>query len=139
MKSKYTPLVKLKKKELDRVERDLISANNNIKHATKLCEEAYLLLQSLTLPSSGSIGEFTQAQILFQAQHQEIETCNLNLVKAQHYQLMIQQQFKEAMIEYEKFKYLEMQEQQAHSVKIKKEEAKILDEIGVMTHKREPL
>ncbi|MDD2828034.1 MAG: flagellar FliJ family protein [Sulfuricurvum sp.] len=139
MKSKYTPLVKLKKKELDRVERDLIAANNRIKLATKLCEEAYMLLQSLSLPTSGSISEFTQAQMLFQAQHQEIENCNLNLAKAQHYQLLIQQQFKEAMIEYEKFKYLEMQELQAHSAKIKKEEAKMLDEIGVMTHKREPL
>jgi hypothetical protein len=139
MKSKYTPLVKLKKKELDRIERDLIGANNSVKLATTLREEAYALLQSLSLPSSGSISQFTQAQMLFQAQHQEIENCNLNLAKAQHYQLLIQQQFKAAMIEYEKFKYLEMQEQQAYSVKIKKEEAKMLDEIGVMTHKREPL
>ena len=33
MKSKYTPLVKLKKKELDRIERDLIRANNRIRLA----------------------------------------------------------------------------------------------------------
>ncbi len=54
-------------------------------------------------------------------------------------QLQMQRQFKDVMIEYEKFKYLELQEIQAHSAKIKKEEAKMLDEIGVMTYKRELL
>jgi hypothetical protein len=43
------------------------------------------------------------------------------------------------MIEYEKFNYLQVQELEIHKTKIKKEEAKMLDEIGVMTYKSELL
>ncbi len=139
MKSKYTPLVKLKKRDLDHAERDLVSANSTLTLASIALDNAYLLLQSLGLPTSGTVSEFTQSQILIQAQHYEIEQCAHNLVTAQQNLSQMQQRFKNAMIEYEKFKYLELQETQAHSVKIKKEEAKMLDEIGVMTYKRELL
>ncbi len=139
MKSKYTPLVKLKKRDLDHAERDLVSANSTLTLASIALDNAYLLLQSLGLPTSGTVSEFTQSQILIQAQHYEIEQCALNLAKAQQNLSQMQQRFKNAMIEYEKFKYLELQETQAHSVKIKKEEAKMLDEIGVMIYKSEPL
>jgi flagellar export protein FliJ len=139
VKSKYTPLVKLKKRDLDHAERDLISANSTLTLASIALDNAYLLLQSLGLPTSGTVSEFTQSQILIQAQHYEIEQCALNLAKAQQNLSQMQQRFKNAMIEYEKFKYLELQETQAYSVKIKKEEAKMLDEIGVMTYKRELL
>lgn len=139
MKSKYTPLVKLKKRDLDHAERDLVSANSTLVLASMALDNAYILLQSLGLPTSGTVSEFTQSQILIQAQHYEIEQCAHNLAKAQQNLSQMQQRFKAAMIEYEKFKYLELQETQAHSVKIKKEEAKMLDEIGVMTYKSEPL
>lgn len=139
MKSKYTPLVKLKKRDLDHAERDLVSANSTLALASMALDNAYILLQSLGLPTSGTVSEFTQSQMLIQAQHYEIEQCAHNLVKAQQNLSQMQQRFKNAMIEYEKFKYLELQETQAYSVKIKKEEAKMLDEIGVMTYKRELL
>jgi flagellar export protein FliJ len=139
VKSKYTPLVKLKKRDLDHAERDLVSANSTLVLASMALDNAYILLQSLGLPTSGTVSEFTQSQILIQAQHYEIEQCAHNLAKAQQNLSQMQQRFKAAMIEYEKFKYLELQETQAHSVKIKKEEAKMLDEIGVMTYKSEPL
>jgi flagellar export protein FliJ len=137
MKSKYTPLVKLKKRELDRAEGDLISANNALTRANNALDSAYLLLSSLSLPSSGTVHEFTQSQIMIQAQHYEIEQCADMLAKAKEQQDRMQRQFKLSMIEYEKFKYLEYQETQAHIAKTKKEEAKMLDEIGVITYKRE--
>jgi len=139
VKSKYTPLVKLKKKELDRTEQDLIGANSALTMASRAHEDSYTLLQSLCLPSSGTVSEFSQSQTIIQAQHYEIEQCAHNVVKAQQNQTQMQEQFKSRMMEYEKFKYLELQETQAHNAKIKKEEAKMLDEIGVMTYKREPL
>jgi len=139
MKSKYTPLVKLKKKELDHAEQNLIRANNALTLASRAHEDSYMLLQSLSLPNSGTVSEFTQSQAFIQAQHYEIEQCANNVVKAQQNQTKTQEHFKAAMMEYEKFKYLQLQETQAHTAKIKKEEAKMLDEIGVMTYKREPL
>ena len=107
--------------------------------ASSAHEDSYTLLQSLRLPSSGTVSQFTQSQTIIQAQHYEIEQCAHNVVKAQQNQTQMQEQFKVTMMEYEKFKYLQLQETQAHTTKIKKEEAKMLDEIGVMTYKREPL
>ncbi|MGZ8545819.1 MAG: flagellar export protein FliJ [Sulfuricurvum sp.] len=139
MKSKYTPLMKLKKKELDRVEHDLIRANNAFSAASIALDEAYTLLSTLSLPANGSIIELLQAQVLIQTQHAEIQNSVDKLALAKAQQLQMQRQFKASMIEYEKFNYLEVQEEQAYTAKMKKEEAKMLDEIGVMTYKREPL
>lgn len=139
MKSKYTPLVKLKKKELDRIESTLVRANNAFSTAADAVDDAYNLLSTLTLPVNGTVSELLQSQAMIQAQHAEIQRCLDAKAQAKAQQLQIQRQFKASMIEYEKFKYLEMQEIQAHTAKTKKEEAKMLDEIGVMTHKREPL
>jgi len=139
VKSKYTPLVKLKKRELDRAESDLILANSTLTHASDALDSAYTLLSTLSLPTNGSVGELIQSQAMIQSQHYEIEQCANNLLKAQQKQLQMQHQFKSAMMEYEKFNYLEAQEAHAHLARMKKEEAKMLDEIGVMTYKREPL
>lgn len=139
MKSKYTPLVKLKKKELDRVEHDLIRANNAFSTASIALDDAYTLLSTLSLPANGSIIELLQAQALIQAQHTEIQQCVDGLALAKAQQLQIQRQFKASMVEYEKFNYLEVQEADEHLARMKKEEAKMLDEIGIMTYKREPL
>jgi len=139
VKSKYAPLVKLKKKDLDRAEQNLIAANNALANASGALDRAYKTLSTLSLPIKGSVSELTQSQMMIHAQHQTIEQCREWLTFAEDQQLQMQQAFKAAMIDYEKFKYLELQEAQAYMVKIKKEEAKMLDEIGVMTYKRESI
>ena len=139
MKSKYAPLVKLKKKGLDQAERNLIGANNALSAASVALSDAYALLSTFDLPTSGSVGVLIQAQSIIQVQDYEIQRCAGLLENAQHYQLQMQQAFRDARVEYEKFNYLEVQETHAHTAKMKKEEAKMLDEIGVMTYKREIL
>lgn len=139
MKSKYTPLVKLKKKELDKCEQDVIRSNLGFNNATITLEESYIFLSTLSFPSSGSIGELLQMQSMISAQHETIEQNTQALAMAKAHQLQTKRQFKKAMIEYEKFNYLQTQELEAHKAKIKKEEAKMLDEIGVITYKSEPL
>ena len=139
MKSKYATLTKLKKKELDKCEQDVVRANLGFQNATMVLEDAYTLLSTLSLPSSGSMGELLQVQSMIHAQHEMIAQCTQALALAKAHQLQMQRQFKKAMIEYEKFNYLQTQELEAHKAKIKKEEAKMLDEIGVITYKSEPL
>lgn len=85
------------------------------------------------------MGELLQIQSMIHAQHEIIAQCTQTLALAKAHQLQTQRQFKKAMIEYEKFNYLQTQELEAHQTKIKKEEAKMLDEIGVITYKSEPL
>lgn len=138
-KSRYEPLVKLKKKGLDTAERALIGANNELTSATDKLSRSYEELSRMTLPTQGSVGEFTQATAMIHAQHLTIEECKNRVHMAQQKQHQMRERFKAAMMEFEKFKYLEVQEMNAHLKHLKAQEAKMLDEIGTMTYKREIL
>jgi flagellar export protein FliJ len=136
-KSRYEPLVKLKKKALDSAERALIGANNALSSASDKLNQAYEELSKMKLPTHGSVGEFTQVASMIHTQHQTIEQAQQSLQLAQERQRQMRERFKAAMIDFEKFKYLEVQEMNRQLKHIKTQEAKILDEIGTMTYKRE--
>lgn len=136
-KSRYEPLVKLKKKSLDEAERDLITANNDVVSATERLNNAYETLYALSLPSQGSVHELSQANMMIHAQHLMINQCKETLEQARYKQHQKRELFNGAMIEFEKFNYLAVQELNAQSKKLKDQEAKLLDEIGTMTYKRE--
>ncbi len=136
-KSRYEPLVKLKKKSLDSAERALISANNELTFASEKLQLSYEELSHMTLPTQGSVGEFTQATAMIHAQHQTIEMCRNRVQIAKFNQHQMRERFKIAMMDFEKFKYLEIQEMKARLKHLKAQEAKMLDEIGTMTYKKE--
>ena len=136
MKSRYEPLVKLKKKALDKAEQALMSANNEVVLSDTALEKAYSQLSFLTPPQNGSIGELLQAQMIAQAQHREIEACRLRVQRAHYNQNKARETFRFSRIEFEKFNYLELQEIETMVAKVKHEEAKMLDEIGTMTYKK---
>ncbi len=138
-KSRYAPLVKLKKKSLDTAERALIGANNALSSASDKLNRSYEELSQMTFPTKGSVGEFTQATAMIHAQHQSIEEYQQALQRAEQHQVQMRERFKTARIDYEKFKYLEVQEMNAQLKLLKDQEAKMLDEIGTMTYKREAL
>jgi flagellar export protein FliJ len=136
-KSRYEPLVKLKKKGLDEAERALLSANNEAAVATEELAFAYETLASFSLPSHGSIRELAQVNTIIQLQHTVIDHCKERVAEAVRKQQQLREYFERSRIEFEKFKYLEVQEMNARIRKAKEQEAKFLDEIGTMTHKRE--
>ena len=136
MKSRYEPLVKLKKKALDKAEQQLMNANTEVALSDAVLLTAYADLSSLESPLNGPIGELLQAQMILQAQHREIEACRLRLERARINQHTAREAFRFSRIEFEKFNYLELQEVEAMMAKVKQEEAKMLDEIGTMTYKK---
>jgi flagellar export protein FliJ len=138
-RSRYSPLVKLKKKALDTAERALIGANNALSSASDKLNHAYEELSHMALPTQGSIGELTQAAAMIHAQHQSIEEFQYALATAEQKQIQMRERFKAARIDFEKFKYLEVQEMNARLKYRKTEESKMLDEIGTMTYKKEML
>lgn len=136
MKSKYTPLVALKQKALDLAETALIKANQEVETSAIVLENAYKLLSTLVLPSQGSLGELSQIQMMIHIQHREIEESRNRLQNAQNKQLHMRQEYKKAQIEFEKFSYLEVEEINRYRTKLRKEEDKMLDEIGTIMFKR---
>lgn len=136
MKSRYEPLVKLKKQALDKAEQQLMSANAEVTLSDAVLLNAYAELSSLESPLNGSIGELFQAKMILQAQHREIQACRLRAQRARSNQDKAREAFRLSRIEFEKFNYLELQEVEALIAKVKYEEAKMLDEIGTMTYKK---
>lgn len=136
MKSRYEPLVKLKKQALDKAEQALMNANNELTLSNAALDNAYSQLSFLISPQHGSIGELFQAQMIAQAQHREIESCRLRVNQAHMNQDKAREAFRFSRIEFEKFNYLEVQEIEMMVAKVKYEEAKMLDEIGTMTYKK---
>jgi flagellar biosynthesis chaperone FliJ len=137
MKSRYEPLVKLKKQALDKAEQQLLNANTEVTHSDTALRNAYAQLSTFESPLNGPIGELLQAQMILQAQHREIEMCRSRVERAVLDQHTAREAFRLSRIEFEKFNYLELQEVEAMMAKVKQEEAKMLDEIGTMTYKKE--
>ena len=124
---------------MQKSERELQSANANLKSAEEAYEDSLTLLGNIALPKSGKIADFLSSRTLLDSQrvvirhnqewvrfaNQEIQTAKENL--------------KKSMIEYEKFNYLEVQEIKKILQKRKEQEAKDLDEVALMSYENKNL
>ena len=110
MKTRYTPLLKVKKNELDRCERELQKANQTLNDAKSSLQEAYLLLETLELPKSGTIQEMLSARIFVSTQRESVEEKKKWVAYAQEQTVFAVEKLKISNVEYEKFKYLDVEE-----------------------------
>jgi flagellar export protein FliJ len=136
MKTRYTPLLKLKKNELDRCERELQKANQAVLSATSSLQEAYLLLETLQLPQKGTIKEMLSANSFITTQREIVEDKKNWVSFAKHQAESAVLKLKLSNIEYEKFKYLDYEEIKKLVKLRKKQESKDLDEIALMTYNK---
>ena len=136
MKTRYTPLLKVKKSELDKSERELQKANQTLNNAKFSLQEAYFLLETLELPTSGTIQEMLSARIFVSTQREIVEEKKKWVAFAQEQVVFAVEKLKLSNIEYEKFKYLDIEEIKK-LVKLRTlKEVKDLDEIALMTYNR---
>ncbi len=136
MKTRYTPLLKLKKNELDRCERELQKANQAVLSAASSLEEAYVLLETLQLPQKGTIKEMLSANSFITAQREVVEDKKSWVSFAKHQAEVAVLKLKTSNVEYEKFKYLDFEEIKK-LIKLREiKESKDLDEIALMTYNK---
>jgi flagellar biosynthesis chaperone FliJ len=136
MKTRYTSLLKVKKNELDKSERELQKANQILNDAKSSLEEAYLLLETLELPKSGTIQEMLSAKAFISTQREIVEEKKKWVAFAQEQVVFAIDKLKVSNVEYEKFKYLDFEEIKK-IVKLRNlKEVKDLDEIALMTYNR---
>jgi len=136
MKTRFSPIVKLKHSKMQKSEMQVQEALLRLQKAKEELQRSLEDLNELQEPTSGSMHDFLVVRTLVDAQMRLIEK-NRKWVAYEEGQLKaLQEQLKADMIEYEKFKYLEAQEIQ----KIKKEqlvrEMKQLDEVAIMRYKQ---
>ena len=136
MKTRYTSLVNVKKNIMQKSERVLQTANANLNSALTALELSLTELKNISTPSSGQISDFLSARTLLDSQRAIIEHNQEWIAFARNEISSAQEKLKLDMIEYEKFNYLELEEIKEILAKRKREEAKDLDEIALMTYKK---
>jgi flagellar export protein FliJ len=132
MKTRYTPLVTLKKSAMDKSERVLQSANADLNSATEALKLSYNLLLDIETPKSGSISSLLASRTLLDSQRGMIQHNHKWVDFAKNQAELAKKQLKLDMIEHEKFKYLEVQEIKKIIKEQKIKDAKELDEVALM-------
>ena len=136
MKTRFSSLVTLKKSTMKKSERAVHSANADLNSAVMALEISKNSLNSIDTPESGFMSEFLASRRLLDSGRDLIKH-NQEWVKYSNNQVSLaKEQLKLDMVEYEKFKYLDLQEIKKIIKKQKMLEVKELDEVALMTHTR---
>jgi flagellar export protein FliJ len=134
MKTRFSPLVKIKKNSMQNSEQVLQKANSNLNSATMALELSYNSLKDVEPPRSGTMSEMLASRTLLSSQRELISHNKRWVTFATSQVNEAKKQLKLDMIEHEKFQYLELQEIKQELQKRKLKEAKELDEIALMTY-----
>jgi len=136
MKTRFSSLVSLKKNIVQKSEQLVQNANKVLRNAEKALEISLEELHKIPSVEHGLIAEFLATRMLLESQRALIQHNQEWVAYAQKELLHVKEQLKYDMIEYEKFKYLELQEMQKVIKAQKIKEAKDLDEIALMTFEK---
>jgi flagellar biosynthesis chaperone FliJ len=135
VKTKFSPVVKIKKQEVEKIERDIQKINSSILQVKNQMEELQNILFSLTLPQNGNFSLFSQIKIQQNMLRTEIEKLNNQILFLENRKNELMEELKKANIEYEKIKYLETQEIKKMLKKAKLKESNEMDEIAILLRK----
>ncbi len=134
MKTRFTPLVKLKKSTMDKSERVVQKANADLNSAAMALEISYKALKEIDSPQSGNMSDFLASRTLLSSARGLIQHNQEWVGFAKNQVNQAKEKLKFDMIEHEKFKHLELQEIQKKIKEIKIKEMKDLDEVAIMTY-----
>lgn len=134
MKTRYSPLVSVKKNIMQKSERVLQNANANFNSAKEALKISLLELHTIETPQTGNIQEFLSARTLLDAQRSVITHNEEWMSFAQREIDEAKEQLKKVSIEFEKFNYLELEEIKKILKERKTKEARDLDEVALMTY-----
>ena len=134
MKTRYSSLVSIKKDAMQKSELVVQEQNHLLQKAQKAYEEALKSFGDIEFPSNGKVSDFLAARGLMEAQQAIVEKNSAWVAYAKSQLQQAQETLKKAMIEYEKFNYLELEEMKKIEQQRKIQEAKELDEVALLTH-----
>jgi len=117
-------------------ERAVQSANADLNSAVMALEISKNSLNSIDTPQSGIMNDFLASRRLLDSGRDLIKHNQEWTEYAKNQVALVKEQLKIDMVEYEKFKYLDLQEIKKIIKKQKMLEAKELDEVALMTHTR---
>ena len=110
MKTRYSSLVTVKKSNMENSENALKTANISYTNAKNALELSYDLLKDVTSPQTGKVAQMLASRALIQSQRGVIEHNKQWIHFAQEQVQVAKKKLQSDTIEYEKFKYLELEE-----------------------------
>ena len=136
MKTRFSSLVTLKKNTMKKSERVVQSANADLNSAVMALEISKSSLNTIDTPENGIMSDFLASRRLLDSARDLIKHNKEWVTYSKTQVSLAKEQLKIDMVEYEKFKYLDLQEIKKIIKKQKMLEAKELDEVALMTHTR---
>ena len=110
MKTRFSSLVTLKKSTMKKSERALQGANADLNSAVMALEISKNSLNSIDTPESGFMSDFLASRRLLDSGRDLIKQNKEWTKYAKNQVSLAKEQLKLDMVEYEKFKYLDLQE-----------------------------
>ena len=138
MKTKFDSIVKIKKNEVEKIERNIQKINSSIAMLNHKIEELKNRLSSFSYPHSGNFSQFNQYKIMQNTLIEEIVGFENQVKILEGRKKDLLEEYKKANIEYEKMKYLQTEEIKKILKKLKQKEQIEMDEIAILLrHKNE--
>ena len=134
MKTRFTPLVKVKKDSMQKCEREFQHSNRLLQLAESTLQQAVEALNASSTPSSGEVSQLLRSRTLIEVQRGIVGRCRDEAAAAQAALERSREALRLAMLEYEKFKYLEAEQIKMALQKEKRRQQRELDEIAVQNY-----
>ena len=134
MKTRFSSLVNVKKNTMQKSETAFKQQNSIYLSAVEALQTSINQLQEITPLSNGKVAEFLANRTLLQAQRELIRHNEEWVAFSKAQMQKAKEQLKRDTIEYEKYKYLEFEENKKLLDELKRKEMKDLDEIALMMH-----
>lgn len=132
MASQFAPIARLKKEHLERLRRQMAQIQGEIMRIEQEITESKTALLNHAKPTHGEMRLFAQYALMTQSYHTRINQAKTTLHRVMKEHNALQMKVNAALIEFEKFKYLQTQEEHLFRKKLKKQEALFMDEVAVM-------
>ena len=136
MKSKFTQIVNIKKRNLDKIELNLAKKRNEAAIIEGFVAQAANDITAYEIPSGGNFNEMRASLEILKAMRREKELLLERLSLTKKEIVHLEHRYKNANLEFEKMKYLQTQDFNVQMENIKKAETAALDEFATMKFAR---
>lgn len=139
MKSKFSSILKVKKRSLDLARSRLLKSKNALNLAQENFDLARNSLVSINMPLKGDSKNIALSMMQSRSCRDELNRAKERLDIAQKELMHFEHLYKQANLEFERINYLHEQEVKMALKAIEKSQANLLDEFGVMAFARKAL
>nr|WP_314889218.1 flagellar export protein FliJ [uncultured Campylobacter sp.] len=136
MKSKFTQIVNIKKRNLDKIELNLAKKRNEAAIIEGFVAQAANDITAYEIPSGGNFNEMRASLEILKAMRREKELLLERLSLTKKEIVHLEHRYKNANLEFEKMKYLQTQDFNVQMENIKKAETAAMDEFATMKFAR---